>query len=123
VTNIAGIMFRAYIRGVRVGIDLVRIKRIDEILERNPRSLEKILNPSELNGKVESIAAKIAVKEAVMKCVDGLTIGNFLDILVTNNTQGKPLAQLQLGGLEEMEIKVSVSHDGEYVVAVAIIPS
>lgn len=122
-TNMAGIRLRAYNRGMRVGIDLVRIKRIDEILERNPRSLGKILNSSELNGKVESVAAKIAIKEAVIKCVDGLTIGNFLDILVTKNTQGEPLAKLQLDGPEEMEIQVSVSHDGEYVVAVAIIPS
>ena len=121
--NMAGIRLRAYDRDMRVGIDLVRIKRIDEILERNPRSVGKILNPSELNGKVESVAAKIAVKEAVIKCVDGLTIGNFLDILVTKNIKGEPLVKLQLDGAEEMEIQVSVSHDGEYVVAVAIIPS
>lgn len=122
-TNMVGIRLRAYNRDMRIGIDLVRIKRIDEILERNPRSLGKILNPSELYGKVESVAAKIAVKEAVIKCVDGLTIGNFLDILVTKNTKGEPLVKLQLDGPEEMEIQVSVSHDGEYVVAVAIIPS
>ncbi len=117
-----------------LGIDLVRIKRIEKMIERWGDSfLEKVFTPGEIkycNSKSRPaihFAARFAVKEAVVKMLGGNTAGfNWHDFEVYNDTVGRP--ELLLSEKIEDVIKklgidtihISISHEREYAVAQAI---
>ncbi|GAB2555772.1 holo-ACP synthase [Gracilibacillus alcaliphilus] len=112
-----------------IGIDIIELHRIAEMLERQPRLLERILTEQERailerynpdKRKIEFIAGRFAAKEAFSKAMGtGLGKLSFLDIEVTTNAQGAPvLAAKQLKGATCF---VSISHSDDYAVAQVII--
>ncbi len=51
-----------------VGVDVVEVARLGRSLERTPALLERLFTPAEQEvGKLESLAARFAAKEAVAK--------------------------------------------------------
>ena len=56
-----------------IGVDIIEIYRIKELLDKNPRFLEKMFTSKEIeyfeskNFKAETIAGNFAAKEAVSK--------------------------------------------------------
>lgn len=118
---------------MRVGIDLVEIKRIR--LDENFMSkiadeteIAHILSYKQEKSQRESLAGLWAVKEAVFKLLGlGKDSGVvFKDVLLCHEKGGRPFVKL-LGlaeqtylalGLEEIEI--SISHTDDYATAVAI---
>lgn len=112
-----------------IGIDIVKIERIEKAINRHGTLfLKKFLSEDEIeNSKTtSSIAAKWAAKEAVAKAI-GCGISAklcFLDIIIKKNEYGAPFAILSENASKEFGIKkisISITHDGGYAIAAAII--
>jgi holo-[acyl-carrier protein] synthase len=113
------------------GVDIIEIERVQRSLDRfGDRLCNRIFTPQEQDycaGKVNSLAGRYAVKEAVSKAL-GTGIGNFTwtDIEIVSNTQGKPelilhnnartMAENQ--GLNQWSI--SISHTDTHAIGFAI---
>lgn len=116
-----------------IGVDIIEIERVRDILESNPRFLDKIFTKNEIDYfkskgfKAETIAGNFAAKEAISKSIGtGIRNYNFNDIEVLRNDLGKPIVKTY-NNLRQicidysvLEIKVSISHCKEYAVANAI---
>ena len=112
-----------------VGIDIVKVERIAKLRERfGLKGLKKFLLESEIAEfkKAESIAGVWASKEAISKAL-GVGIGKklqFHDIQIYRDNFGKPRFKLSDKIVKNFGIKegdISISHDGDYAIAVAII--
>ena len=119
-----------------IGIDMVRNSRIESLIERwGEKFLRKVFTDDELaqNGDSRnrniSYAANYAVKEAFVKALGtGFRRGvKFHNIAVMRNELGKPFIDLR-GSTKEIaerrglaRIHTTISHDGEYSVAVVIL--
>jgi len=119
-----------------IGVDIVEIERFRRAVERRGRRfLEKIFTEEEMEycfsmkDPYPHLAGRFCVKEAVLKSL-GLGIGmgvKLKDIIVCLDKSGKPY--INAGGslrrfMNEIScsrIFVSISHSGEYAVAVAIL--
>jgi holo-[acyl-carrier protein] synthase len=99
-----------------IGIDMVYLPSFKKQLELGGTSfLEKAFQPDELqNQKLEHLAGLWAAREAVLKAA-GLTVEQWLQIVINHLPSGKPEARV---GAQQFEI--SISHDGDYAVAVAL---
>lgn len=96
---------------MKVGTDIVHVSRIINLDEY---SLKKIFHPSELNNKETlHLAGIFAVKESCKKIFQG---SDWLDFEVVNEKTGKPTLQTT----HDFNGDISISHDGEYAVAVVI---
>ena len=121
-----------------IGIDIIEVKRVEKMLEKRGESfLKRVFLPEEIeycrnkSYPAQHYAARLAVKEAVMKAFgEGWTekIG-WKDILVTRTQKGQPGVELLDKGKklrkerEVGEILISLSHADNYSVAQAIIIS
>ncbi len=114
---------------VGVGIDIVELERIEKIVKRQPKFIERILTDHEkemftkLSGRrqIEFLAGRFASKEAFSKAV-GTGIGSelsFLDIEIFSDEKGKPCIRHHA----EKRVHLSISHSQEYAVAQVIIES
>jgi len=125
-----------YLR-ISCGIDTIRISRIQDVADRKgSRFLERVYTPGERDaceakgvGRVSSLAARFAAKEAVSKALGtgiGLEGVSFCDIEVIVKKGGKP--ELRLHGRAEefflrtggFQAEISMSHDGDQAVAVCV---
>ncbi len=110
-----------------IGIDLVKIVRIEGMIRRfGERGLRRFLHESELAiaKNPQSIAGFWAAKEAIAKalhCGIGKEL-SFKDIEIYKERNGAPSFRLLHGKMEYFQVKecaLSISHDGEYAIAVA----
>jgi len=126
-----------------VGIDIVKISRIDEAMQ-NSRFINKILTDKEIEYAFSkskeitkfgfssvsmTVAGFFAAKEAVLKALGvGMTSGyGFKEIAISHTKKGAPVVMLS----EKLEkvlkekskniINVSIAHDGEYATAIALL--
>lgn len=110
------------------GIDLIRIARIEKSM-KNKHFMEKVFGEAErkeLEARkmpVQSVAAAFAAKEAFGKAM-GVGIGGFslCEVQVLHRGNGAPYLCLsgRAGALVKekgAQLALSVSHDGEYAVA------
>ena len=119
------------------GIDIVEVERVRDLKDRwRDRFLKKVFTVRELsyaNTKrfpAEHLAARIAVKEALIKAFsnDGKKyLGDWKDIEVSNDRSGRPYANLY-GNFKIVKKKrkikqiiISVSHTHRYAIASAIL--
>jgi len=99
---------------VRVGCDLVEVKRFEGIDED---ALKKIFHPTELeNRKPETLAGIFAAKEAVKKVFNEL---DWHDIEIQKEESGKPILLLH-PEKKIMSQDVSISHDKDYAMATVV---
>jgi holo-[acyl-carrier protein] synthase len=120
---------------VRVGIDLVRISRIEESLASfGERFLRRVFTDHEVayaleapSRTAERLAARFAAKEATFKII-GLVDHpmNWRDIEVRREASGACEMSLHGGANEAAQIRgitelaVSMSHEGDYATAVVL---
>ena len=99
-----------------IGIDLVFIPEFQRQMEDGgTHFLQKAFNPSELeNQNVQHLAGLWAAKEAVIKAAPE-SPERLIDVAITHDASGRPH-----GKIEAQNFEISISHHGEYVVAVAI---
>ena len=114
-----------------LGIDLISIERIERVIKRRGRFLERVFSSQEIeevkNHKnfYEALAGKFACKEAVIKALGGRL--SLKDITILHNERGTPyvvLTRMAKRRFEEFmvsSIVVSISHSGGFAVAVAIL--
>ena len=117
---------------IYVGTDIVQISRIDKMIqEKGEYFLNHVFSCSEqdiCNKKSSPIihysgkfAAKEAVKKAILSSKSTLTI-TLKSIEIINDMNGMPLVQIQGDVVFDIKnVKVSISHDGNYAIATAIL--
>ncbi len=114
-----------------IGIDIVEIQRIEKLLEKYPqKALKRFLSDDEivLAKSIQSIAGFYAAKEAISKAL-GTGICEkctFKDIRIHKDTKGAPYFTLSSHIVEEFHItecSLSITHDGGFAIAVAVITS
>ncbi|MCF6329963.1 MAG: holo-ACP synthase [Sulfurimonas sp.] len=112
-----------------IGIDLVKISRIERLIKRfGDKALQKFLSKNEISliKNHKTAAGFWATKEACSKAL-GVGIGkecSFFDITISKTTKGAPLLKLSQKLMSDFNIKnmsVSITHDGEYAIAVVAI--
>lgn len=112
-----------------VGIDTVKISRIERFKERfGDKALKKFLDEEEiaLSCSSQSQSGFWAAKEAVSKAL-GLGISkncSFFDIKIHKDEKKAPyftLSQHLIDMFSITDTSLSITHDGEYAIAVAII--
>ena len=105
-----------------IGVDIVKIDRIKKAVESD-HFVQRIFRPSERKyaNNACMYAGIYAAKEAVFKLSGRGIIGSFTDIEIGHDNYGAPTVTLsgKIGELLKDKVCVSISHDGEYAVAVA----
>ena len=117
---------------LRVGTNLVRVADIGQSIETfGDRYLTRVYTPDELSTcragegwTVERLASRFAAKEAVTKVLRPLDGLSYQSIEVTLDDHGAPTlllhgaARQRAEALGLQETSVSMSHEGEYAVAI-----
>ncbi|MEG0255110.1 holo-ACP synthase [Vagococcus sp.] len=106
-----------------IGVDIVELKRMKEVIERNPKFITRVLTDKELETfnqlgdkrKVEFLGGRFACKEAFSKAY-GTGIGKvkLTDIEVLNEKNGKPFVSKSPF---EGNVHVSISHTDSMAIA------
>ena len=104
---------------VGVGVDVVEVARLARALERTPLLRNRLFTEAEQQvGRVESLAARFAAKEAVAKVLGAPGGLRWVDAEVVSETSGRPSLVLHgtvaAAGVAAGIIKwhLSLSHDG-----------
>lgn len=112
-----------------IGIDLIKTSRMDRLMERfGDKALQKFLCENEITlvKNYKTAAGFWAVKEACSKAL-GIGIGSecgFHDIEISKTQKGAPRIKLSDKIMKQFDINdtsVSITHDGEYAIAVVAI--
>ncbi|MDH5202989.1 MAG: holo-ACP synthase [Nitrospirota bacterium] len=117
-----------------IGIDLVKIARMKEVVQKWGRKfLERVFTKEEISYCYEkknpylSLAVRFAAKEALIKAIGSAIPVSYTDIEVINVEAGRPILKVN-GKLEdffkENSIKrthLSLSHEHEYGVACVVL--
>ena len=112
---------------IGIGVDLVDISRFEQSIIETPKLLDRLFTEKEVDLKPQSLAARFAAKEALMKAVgsaEGLT---WQEIQVSKDESGKPIFEvfgitkqtIQAKGIKSMHL--SLSHDGGIAIAYVIV--
>jgi holo-[acyl-carrier protein] synthase len=116
-----------------IGVDIVEIGRLRAAIDRwGDRLLTRFYTDRELEiyrGRTESLAARFAGKEAVMKALNltGLAV-SWREIEILTDPDGKPLVTLyghmldkaRSLGLAGVEISLSHSHDNAVALVIGV---
>ncbi len=117
-----------------IGTDIAEVKRFEKWVQ-NPQMLERFFNEKELStaksdsAKCQHYAVRFAAKEAFSKALGtGITGFSLKDVYITNNSEGKPLLNIEgealsfmKGRLGECNAFVTLSHEKEYAVAFVVL--
>ena len=100
---------------MKIGCDIVENRRL---IGKSDKFIDMVLTDKEkqLYQKkgIEFLAGRFAAKEAIMKCLPDIKKYSFTDIEVLNDDNGKPYTNIE--GIED----ISISHEKEYTIAVAL---
>ncbi|EHP28704.1 Holo-[acyl-carrier protein] synthase [Sulfurimonas gotlandica GD1] len=112
-----------------IGVDLIKTSRMNRLIERfGEKALLRFLSPEEIKlvKNYKTASGFWAVKEAVSKAL-GVGIGKecaFEDIKISKTERGAPkleLSQKLIDNFNIADTSVSITHDGEYAIAVVAI--
>lgn len=101
---------------MKIGCDIVENKRL---IDKSDKFIDMVLTEKEKQlyeqrNKVEFLSGRFAAKEAIMKCLPNTKQLKFTDIEILNDESGKPYCNI-----EDIE-DISISHEKEYTIAVAL---
>ena len=121
---------------MEIGVDIVKIDRFNKMFE-NKETLKKHFTDYEIDyilskgsdKKVESLAGIFACKESVLKALGLGIFSNKLSLkdIEVNHNDGKPFIVITsklfyyLQKVNGSDLKVSISHDGEYAISECIV--
>lgn len=101
---------------IGIGIDAVKLKRIEDIIDHNPKFISRVLTPKEQElfndlkkkRKIEFLGGRFACKEAFSKAY-GTGIGKigFQDIEILPESTGRPIVKQSVF---EGNVHVSITH-------------
>lgn len=100
------------------GIDLVYLPRFKKSLKNGGEAFSRrVFLKEELeNQQIEHLAGIFAAKEAVTKALS-LPPDSWHDIQISHKKNGNPQVQLLISHLQPPTSSLSISHDGNYVIA------
>ena len=105
-----------------IGVDVVEVERFRSMLDRSPGMLDRFFSSSEIAycdarpDPIRHLAGTFAAKEAVMKALSLVpAVAWARRIEITRAPSGAPVASVN-----DVEVPVSISHDGPVAVAVAL---
>ena len=105
---------------VKIGCDVVHISRFKKVLTRTPLARRRIfLSKEDSNASFEQLAGIFAAKEAVIKALE-LKVGRWREIEIVKSKNGRPKIKLKRSNRQIINQDISISHDGDYAIAVAI---
>jgi holo-[acyl-carrier protein] synthase len=119
-------MQTAVLEKAMIGIDLIKIERMKGLMERHPdKALHRFLSEDEIKlvKNPRTAAGFWAAKEACAKAL-GCGIGSecgFSDITLFKTAKGAPMIRLSPKVAEAFSVResaVSITHDGDYAIAV-----
>lgn len=118
---------------IQTGVDLVKMARIEAMLNKyGERLMTRLFSSAEqasVRSGVSYYAGRFAAKEAIAKAIGcgiwrhGVT---FTDIEILRAASGRPVVRLhgrareRFAAIGGKEISVSISHDGDYAMAFAV---
>jgi len=109
------------------GIDIIEIKRLKQAIKKWGDSfLNRVFTQDEIKYAkkrkfpYQHLAARFAVKEAVLKAIGENSKISWHDIQIFNDENGRPVCKLRTTD-NNTDVLVSISHTKEYAVASAII--
>ena len=104
-----------------IGIDIVENKRIEKSISDyflnfvlSKDELEIYNNKPSKKKKVEFLAGRFAVKEAIIKAMSGVELPYRNQLVVLNDENGKPFVNYK-----NYNILISISHEQNYAVGIA----
>ena len=107
-----------------VGIDVVDINRFKQTLERTPGLELKLFTEAERIKSIQSLAARFAAKEALVKALNAVNGILWHEAEVVNLEGGKPtfifygaVAELVVGA----NVHLSISHEAGVATAIVIV--
>lgn len=110
------------IRGV--GIDVVDIDRFQQTLERTPGLKPKLFTEAERINSIQSLAARFAAKEALIKALDAGNGIQWHEAVVVNLEGGKPAFNF-FGSVADLvngaNVHLSISHDAGIATAIVMV--
>lgn len=99
---------------VNIGCDIVENKRLKNKKEDFINYILTTKEQKEYKEKgLQYLTGRFAAKEAIMKCLKNTKELNYLDIEILNNKDGEPITNIK-------NIKLSISHEKNYTIAVAL---
>ena len=107
---------------IKTGCDIVYVSRFQKSAESgNKLFLNKVFSLHELStsSSIYTLAGFFAAKEAVIKALE-LGPGEWQKIEITKDHSGRPRASLNNIAANIINHDISISHDGDYAMAVAI---
>lgn len=120
---------------IGIGIDIVELERVEAVIERTPRILERILTeqerahlPQTQRRKIEYVAGRFAAKEAISKAL-GVGIGDYFSwqsLSILSEESGKPYIVYHHPDFftpkwGARSIHISIAHEKKNAVAFAVI--
>ena len=109
---------------VGLGIDVVDINRFKQSLERTPGLELKLFTEAERIKSIQSLAARYAAKEALIKALNAENGILWHDAEVVNLEGGKPTF-IFLGALADLingaNVHLSISHDAGIATAIVVV--
>ena len=107
-----------------VGIDVVDIERFTQSLERTPSLKEKLFTEAERIKSIQSLAARFAAKEALIKALNAENGIFWHEAEVVNLEGGKPAFNFY-GAVADLidraNVHLSISHDAGLATAIVIV--
>jgi len=117
-----------------IGTDIADVRRFEKWV-KNPEMIERFFNEKErssaksVSSQCQHYAARFAAKEAFSKALGtGISGFGLKEVYITNDTEGKPLLNIEGAALELMKERlgncnafVSLSHEKDYAVAFVIL--
>lgn len=109
-----------------IGVDLVDVSRFEKALSNTPKLKDRLFTSQEQNLNLQSLAARFAAKEALMKAVGKARGLSFQEVSIEKNEHGKPgfvlsgqsSKTVQESGISKLHL--SLSHDGGMAIAYVI---
>ena len=108
-----------------IGVDVVDVDRFRETLERTPGVRERIFTAGEAALSVESMAARFAAKEALIKALKVTVALPWHDMEVVSDDVGAPVFTLTgtaAARADELGVTphLSITHDGHLAAAFVV---
>jgi holo-[acyl-carrier protein] synthase len=107
-----------------VGIDVVDMNRFKQSLERTPGLALKLFTEVERSKSIQSLAARFAAKEALVKALNAENGILWNEVEVVNLESGKPVFVFYgavAGLVGGANVHLSISHDAGVATAIVIL--
>jgi holo-[acyl-carrier protein] synthase len=109
-----------------IGVDLVDISRFEKAINQTPKLRDRLFTENERELTTQSLAARFAAKEALVKAVGKAKGLSFQGVSIVKNQDGKPSFELtgetkqtiSSHGIQNLHL--SMSHDGNMAVAYVV---